>query len=499
MKATDFLKAAADRAHALLVDDVRVRVHAGGVDLVDVFLPLVAIHGYAKYRTRRPWLYLLVAAFNGTRKFGVSLVAAAMRRNRGTPPVHGDFVVVCNTRAGWREIHLPLLSARGSRTAILVCTTSRLRAELGAAASAIGVPIAPESASGVPFAVRVFTQSWAAVIRSAVRIGWARRGAVREQIYLLLYAACVGIPSIVDALLLAPDLAAGVYRSLLVDDGYDPAVRLLLAINRQAGRRSTVLQFGHYDREAVEWTFTSADEVVVWGPYYRDLIALEHGRADLSLVPLGSPRFDYLFAAKRTRPQDAPFRVLVLSTCTVGAYGAVVDNDSVVKLKRDVAAALRSFSESGRAEIIVKPHPSEGTVERAIWVDAAADGFAVLAKDDDPRPHIVASDLVVSFGTGLTLDCLLAGRPVLLPNWVPGFPWEYGALREAGAVEVATVDEFSVRVADAIAGGAPTADGAPPSAQVHRFVSQTAPVAERVLDLSIQRGAPVSDPDLSHH
>jgi hypothetical protein len=237
-------------------------------------------------------------------------------------------------------------------------------------------------------------------------------------------------------------------KAILYDDINDPATRLIAIYMISRGIPVNVLQFGHYDKESVEWGFVIASTIFVWGNHYEKLLRDNFGvPLTINIHAVGSPRFDYLFdpyVVRKSRHVLDDINKnygLVFSTYSIPSYGAIVDNRSIEQIKLDIIEEFNKLKDCD-AVLLVKPHPYESDAEMKAWINRSNTKVIILDKTIDARSLISKASFIISFGSGLTIDALLAHKNVILPNWIPEFPWELHFFEIAGAKRIIKRSDF---------------------------------------------------------
>jgi hypothetical protein len=216
-------------------------------------------------------------------------------------------------------------------------------------------------------------------------------------------------------------------------DGADLRSRIVTLSARAIGTPTFELQFGACGGEATEWSFALGDRIGVWGAQARETLE-SHGVEPSRIVESGSPRTDVLVMTGGTGQREAwgvkPGErvVLFVSTYHLAAYEASVSRETLPAMKRAIVA---SAAATPGIFLVVKPHP----LERGAW-DGVDGGprFRVADPSEDVRPLVAAADAVVTLGSTVTLDALVAGKPVICPEFAD---WPYSVLfTGSGAVAV---------------------------------------------------------------
>lgn len=212
----------------------------------------------------------------------------------------------------------------------------------------------------------------------------------------------------------------------------DPAdvrsrVYTLLAAAKQIP--SLEVQFGTTGPDSIEWQFSTAKWIAVWGQRCRESLA-EHGVPQERIVVTGSPRYDVLGAtapelhrsrsAPRTRDEAAT--IVLASVYNLPEYEAVSDPKVLLDMKQALLLAAERVS---GIRLIVKPHPWED-VREIMRLGTGSKRIQFADSRMDIRELIMGSDAFITFGTTATFSALAAKKLVIcpvFPGWIWGSPF----------------------------------------------------------------------------
>jgi glycosyltransferase involved in cell wall biosynthesis len=223
---------------------------------------------------------------------------------------------------------------------------------------------------------------------------------------------------------------------VLTPDVADPLCRIYLLIGRKRRIPSVELQFGCCGDNSVEWAFSLADRVAVWGDNAGATLR-ELGVPSERIVVTGSPRHDQMVRqdadeAERIRrrlhmPEGRTLVLFASSICN-SEYGQDPSALALAKTQRvilDLAAHAPDWA------LVYKPHPLEdtrgirrelGSLPNVIWAEPREDICSLIR----------TCDVFVSLGSSSTMDALIAQKPTICAIF-PGWVWD-GLFTESGAV-----------------------------------------------------------------
>lgn len=215
------------------------------------------------------------------------------------------------------------------------------------------------------------------------------------------------------ALMISPDVA-------------DPRTRLYCLLARQLGIPSLEVQFGMCGADSIEWQFSLADRVAVWGEQAHEMM-LSHGVSAERITITGSPRYDNMVDVSgtevaRTRARlgvpEGNAMVLFASVYNLKAHGPL-DLKIVELLSTMPRAIFHAIDQIPGLYLVVKPHPEED-VEETRRLTGARSSITFVDRHDDIRELIRACDVFISLGSTSTVDALIANKPIICPTF-PGW------------------------------------------------------------------------------
>jgi len=412
------------------------------VDYLTVFSSVMTIHGYAKYLKSRRWFYLLTIGLRSILKTALISVKSFTKKSESISN-GSNLLIVCNSYLAFRELYIPLIKLDDNNL-IFLFTSSQLEKQCLLMSNSLGVNV--KTVTHEPDLSGIFNlcANLCMLLIDTLKLKSENAQQHKRQFFLIGYAVFTALPLLAYMQGFKQYIQRSRYYGLITDDVNDPCVRLVVELAKLKQLPTNIIQFGHYDKSSIEWRFLNSKILYPWGDFYKRLIINHPECKDIDVKVIGSPRFDYLFKKEKSEYEGIKSRkfILVLSTYAIENYGTIANNLSVIDIKTDIVNLLMEFLNENEVHILVKPHPYESEPELDIWRSCKEQCFNIMNKNDDVRAIISDADLVLSFGTGLTLDCLVAGVPVIIPNWIENYPWEYSAVINAGAIPANTKNEF---------------------------------------------------------
>jgi hypothetical protein len=229
---------------------------------------------------------------------------------------------------------------------------------------------------------------------------------------------------------------------VLSADGSDPRARVYYLLAKQQSVPSLEVQFGQCGRESVEWQFSVADRIAVWGAEAKEVLE-GHGLPPERIEITGSPRWDGVMVqateirdqVRRDRRFPADRKLLLFASLYgLGAYDQF--GDFVRTLKAVKRAIFEEVDRSKGVSLIVKPHPLEDMRE-TVGLARGLKNIEFVDAKMDIRELIPACDAFLTLGSTSTMDALVAGKPIIFPAF-PGLVWWEDRFLTSGAVFVAS-------------------------------------------------------------
>lgn len=244
------------------------------------------------------------------------------------------------------------------------------------------------------------------------------------------------------ALVISPDVA-------------DPRARIYTLLCRQMGIPCLDVQFGLAGADGIEWRFSSADKVAVWGETSKEAM-LNHGIPEGKIIITGSPRHDCLVhvsdaevKSMRTKlgvPNESAM-ILLASAYQLNAYDKYSNPELLRSMKRSVFEAA---DKTPGICLVVKPHPVEN-VRETQTLAGKNKNIIFVSQKSDIRQLTRICDAFVSFGSTATADALISGKLVICPVF-QGWIWS-DLYKNSGATLVPTSAEEVLEVFRLVASG----------------------------------------------
>ena len=416
------------RDNDLLTDD--------GINYLTIFSSVITIHGFIRFQSKFAWSKLFLIILKSVACFAIQILSLLIFRQKIVNGSKGDLLIVCNTSLAFREIYSPLISSSDLLNIQILFTNNKVKTICIEAALKLGCIVISNANENALEGVMRLIKVLIVHLKYIFYMKDSHQPFFLEKLYLTNYSFFSSLQRLFYVFRYLPQINKGDYFSVVSDDVNDPCVRYIIEYCKLKDVKTSILQFGHYDIDSIEWKFVNSSRVYAWGNYYKNLFLTLYINKKIDIRVIGSPRFDYLFTTDLAAATDGTRKIIiVLSTYSIDNYSQISDASAVATLKAQVAEDLLEYADAHNASVIIKPHPYESDSDLSIWNKFHSKNFKILNKDFDIRVLFRSTDVIVSFGTGLTIDCLVAGIPVLLPSW-NNFPWEYGALVHAGAAEL---------------------------------------------------------------
>jgi len=246
-----------------------------------------------------------------------------------------------------------------------------------------------------------------------------------EPVFLSLFHAY--LPLFVSQAVVAQHILESHRPALVISpDVADPRTRVYTLLCRQMGIPCLDVQFGLVGADGIEWRFSSADKVAVWGETSKEAM-LKHGIPKEKIIITGSPRHDCLVSmpdaevkamqAKLGVPENSAM-ILLASAYQLNAYDEYSNPELLRSMKRSI------FDAADRTQgicLVVKPHPVEDVRETRALA-AKNKNIIFVSQKSDIRELTRICDAFVSFGSTATADALISGKLVICPVF-PGWIW----------------------------------------------------------------------------
>jgi hypothetical protein len=258
-----------------------------------------------------------------------------------------------------------------------------------------------------------------------------------EQEYLLFFTDLlkrflnIYIPNIVKHVVIARNMLEKYNPTILISpDTADSKARIFAILAKKINIPYLEIQFGLAGDEAVEWKFSLANLIAVWGESSRQTIAKQLG-SDEKLVITGSPRHDFLKNCNLTntfRNLTGNKKIILLAS----TYHFKETNHVDISILKSMQLAI---SEAARINsnifLIIKPHPHENVDETKDLFKSNSNSL-FLDKNSDIRLAILNCDAFISYGSTSTIDAMIADKLVICPVF-PGWDFSSDIFKNSGA------------------------------------------------------------------
>jgi hypothetical protein len=203
--------------------------------------------------------------------------------------------------------------------------------------------------------------------------------------------------------------------------------RAVAAHTRNEGIPTLLVQWGPIARCSNWLPSVAANVAAVEGDAAAEVLRASDGGASLRVVPTGQPRYEELLRQAARTSREADCRALSLDPARpIVLFGAhpVRERSASMKrnfveedrLGREVEAVVIAAVRLG-IQLIVKPHPNEGTSRHQdVIVQHGNPDIRLIPGADSPYPFLHVCDAVITHRSTLGLEGVLLGRPLLIVN-----------------------------------------------------------------------------------
>jgi len=218
---------------------------------------------------------------------------------------------------------------------------------------------------------------------------------------------------------------------IISPDTADSKARIFAILANKYNIPYLEIQFGLAGEEAVEWKFSLANLIAVWGETSRQAIS-KHLGSDQKLVITGSPRHDFIknnISNNNFINLSGNKKIILLAS----TYHFKETNHVDISILKTMQLAI---SESAQIHnnifLIIKPHPHENVEETKELFKSNINSL-FLDKDSDIRSAILNCDAFISYGSTSTIDAMIADKLVICPMF-PGWDFNSDIFKNSGAI-----------------------------------------------------------------
>jgi hypothetical protein len=246
------------------------------------------------------------------------------------------------------------------------------------------------------------------------------------QRFLYIY-----IPNIVKKVIITRNLLENQNPSIIISpDTADVNSRIFAILAKSKKIPYVEIQFGLAGEEAVEWRFSLANLIMVWGETSKLAISKQLG-SDKKLIITGSPRHDFIKNYKPTNEFNSLTRnkkvVLLAST-----YHYKENNHVDISILRSMQLAISEAAQLNKnIFLIIKPHPHENVEETKALFKSNYNSL-LLDKNTDIRKVILNCDVFISYGSTSTIDAIIANKLIICPIF-QGWDFSSDIFKNSGA------------------------------------------------------------------
>lgn len=189
-----------------------------------------------------------------------------------------------------------------------------------------------------------------------------------------------------------------------------------------------LVQWGCIAPNAAWLPKVATDVAAVEGDAAAEVLRASEGGDALRVCVTGQPRYDEIASqaaaaskADICRAADLdPSRPIVLLAChPIREASAAMKRNFVEEryLTDEVAAVIDAVRAHPGVQLVIKPHPNEGSVAHRDLVEHAANAdVRLLTRTESAYPYLFACDVVVTRRSSLGLEGLLLGKTLIVVN-----------------------------------------------------------------------------------
>lgn len=220
---------------------------------------------------------------------------------------------------------------------------------------------------------------------------------------------------------------------IISPDTADSRTRLISIIAKKNSIPNLEIQFGLAGDEAVEWRFSKADKIAVWGESSQDAMLKQSVNKD-KIVLTGSPRHDILFSKQFDNlnlklPQIPANHKIILLAST---YNFKDKNHADISVLKSMQLSIgNAVTNIDNIFLLIKPHPHEDVNETISFYPKSSKIY-FLNKDEDIKRFIPLCDAFISYGSTATIDALIAGKLTVCPIF-DGWSFSSDIFKNSGA------------------------------------------------------------------
>ena len=229
-------------------------------------------------------------------------------------------------------------------------------------------------------------------------------------------------------------------------DVADPRNRVFTLLANKLGVPVIQVQAGAINQECIEWSFCYDDLMLSHGPQIKPQLA-RLGFDTSRVVETGSAKLEKVIntsygeeiSLKSRFKMDESASVLLFLTSYTDLFDTQDGMSDQHRVYNEIYfSVVNEVSKRKNLSLVIKPHPLEKPHQIAQHNNIASKYENVFVGDASDRTSemIVASDVVISFGSTATIDAVILGKPTICPKFENFLLNEY--FNKSGAVLIPT-------------------------------------------------------------
>lgn len=205
--------------------------------------------------------------------------------------------------------------------------------------------------------------------------------------------------------------------------------RAVAFVARAMGIPTLLVQWGPIAPNSTWLSKVAADVAAVEGDAAAEVLTAAEDGASLRVVVTGQPKYEHLCqrAARSSRREicgrlslDPERPIVLLAAHPIREASATMKRNFVEedRLAAEAAAVVRAVNGLVGVQLLVKPHPNEGTDWHKRFVEACGNAdIRLVPKTDSAEPCLLVSDVVITRRSTLGLEGVFLAKPVMIVNF----------------------------------------------------------------------------------
>ncbi len=210
-------------------------------------------------------------------------------------------------------------------------------------------------------------------------------------------------------------------------DVADPRNRVFTLLANKLAIPVVQVQAGPINQECIEWSFCYDDLMLSHGPNVKSEL-VKMGFDENRVVDTGSSKLEKVINISDRKELCLKSRFMISNSDKVllflTSYTGLFDtNDTLTDQKRLYEeiyfAVVSEVSKRANISLIIKPHPLEKASQLANHAKIASRSKNIFLAEasENASELIVASDVLLSFGSTASIDAIIIGNPLICPKF----------------------------------------------------------------------------------